>query len=273
MNCDVTYEKLGNLAQVSLNKPTKRFIAQLLGLCYEPIPYCLVALKSHVKIALHLTSKLANLLNDYKKYLLSLIMYLQPGVGENAKSGFDENFILGPEFSEVMRLGGNTSAEKIRLFRVAYPKMGWDIDLLVLNAQIRNSGIISSEITEYFATAIDMIMKHLTEFLELAKRYKYIKFPLRYAGGCSCPVSTANIDNYILALADAAPSKEPVFSAHKGRLIPHSKVANLSFQYGFICSGIYLVHRCLQSWDLEANLLTSYNKLSPLVLEFCRKKC
>ena len=41
-------------------------------------------------------------------------MYVQPGVAENAKLGFDEGFILGPEFTEVMRLGGNTLAEKIR---------------------------------------------------------------------------------------------------------------------------------------------------------------
>ena len=155
-----------------------------------------------------------------------------------------------------MRLVGNTVSERIRLFRVAYPKMGWDIDLLVLNGQIRNYGIISSEIKEYFATAVNMIMKHFREFLELAKRYKYLKFPLRYVRECNCPVSTANIDKYIIDLGDAAPSKEPVFSAHKGRLITHSKVANLNFLYGFICSGIYLVHSCLESGYLKASLLT-----------------
>ena len=38
-----------------------------------------------------------------------------------------------------MRLGGNTPAERIRLFRVAFPKMGWDVNLLALNAQVQDS--------------------------------------------------------------------------------------------------------------------------------------
>ena len=76
----MSYGKLGNLSQVKVDKPTKRFIAQLLGLCYEPMPYVLVALKSYVKVALHLTSKIATILKENKKYLISLIMYMQPGL-------------------------------------------------------------------------------------------------------------------------------------------------------------------------------------------------
>ena len=99
-----------------------------------------------------------------------------------AKLGLDDGFILGPEFTEVMRLGGGSPSERIRLFRVAFPKMGWDVNLLVLNAQVQDSAIISCEIKECFTIAINMIMKHLTEFLESAKRYKYLRFPLRYSG-------------------------------------------------------------------------------------------
>ena len=83
-----------------------------------------MALKSQVKIALHLTSKVATVLKEYKKYLISLIMYVQPGVRKDSRRGPDEKFLLGPEFSEVMGLGGTTPADKIRLFRIAYPKFG-----------------------------------------------------------------------------------------------------------------------------------------------------
>ena len=62
----VSYRKIGNLAQSKLNKPTKRQIAQLLGLSYEPLPYALVSLKTHMKVALNLTSKLGNDLKAYK---------------------------------------------------------------------------------------------------------------------------------------------------------------------------------------------------------------
>ena len=56
LDFEISCEKLGNLAELKLNKPSKRLIAQLLGLSYEPLAFCLTALKSHVKIALHLTS-------------------------------------------------------------------------------------------------------------------------------------------------------------------------------------------------------------------------
>ena len=82
-----------------------------------------------------------------------------------------------------------------------------------------------------------MILKHLTEFTELAEKYQYLKFPLRYIGKCNCSVITDNIEKYILALGDAAPSTEPVFSSQKGRLVSH-KTSNFNFNIGFICSGI-----------------------------------
>ena len=103
-------------------------------------------------------------------------------------------------------------------------------------------------------------MKHLTEFLDSAKRYRYLKFPLRYSGESKCAISTANIEKYILVQNDAAPTKEPEFSAHKGRLVAHSEGASLNFLYGFISTAIYLVHRCVESGDLRTNLLTSFNK-------------
>ena len=89
-------------------------------------------------------------------------------LGEDSKLGLDERFILRSEFSEVMKLGGMIPADIIRLFRMAYSKFRWDADLVELNTQIQNSGIISSEIKEYFTTATAMIMSHLSEVSKLA---------------------------------------------------------------------------------------------------------
>ena len=77
-----------------------------------------------------------------------------------------------------------------------------------------------------------MIIEYLTEFLESAKRYKGLSFPLRRSEDCNGPRYTANIEKYILALADAAPTKEPKFSAHRGRLVAHSEGASLNFLCG-----------------------------------------
>ena len=189
LSFEVSYSKLSNLSQVKIDKPTERFIAQLLGLCYEPMPYILVALKSQVKVALHLTSKIANILKEYKKFLISLIIYVQPGAGQSLKQyDASEEFILGPEFLEVMKLGGTTPDEKIRLFRTTYPIFGWDVNLVDLDTQVQGSRLISPEVKLYIATTVNMVLKHLTEFKSLAKKYQYLKFPLRYIGGCNCSV-------------------------------------------------------------------------------------
>ena len=221
MDFEISCEKLGNLAEVKLNKPSKRFIAQLLGLSYEPLAFCLTALESHVKIALHLTSCLSRILKDYKKHLISLLTYMEPGLAGADRLASDNNFRLGAEFSAVMKLGGNSLSERIRLLRANYPRAGWDVNLLDLNTQVQDSNIFSSEMKSCFQVATDMILKHLNEFLNSAKRYKYLKYPLRYSGDCRCAVSMENVEKYIIALADGAPTKEPKFSASRGSLTAH----------------------------------------------------
>ena len=132
----------------------------------------------------------------------------------------------------------------------------------IQDTQVQDSRLISPEVKLYIATAVSMVLKHLTEFKSLAEKYQYLKFPLRYIGGCDCSVGTAKMEKYILSLGDAAPTTEPVFSPKKGKLLPH-KTANFNFNLGFISSAIYVVHRCLKTGNLKVNLCTSYNKLTP----------
>ena len=96
------------------------------------------------------------------------------------------------------------------------------MNLLDFNTHVQESKIFSCEMKECFHVATDMILKHLNEFLNSAKRYKYLKYPLRYSGNCKCAISMENVEKYIIALADGAPSKEPKFSASKSSLIAHS---------------------------------------------------
>ena len=115
LNFEITYDKLGGLAQLKLDKPSKRLIAQLLGLTYEPLPFCLSGLKSHVKVALYLISSLDKILRDYKKHLIYLITYMEPGLAGGDRLALGNDFILGPEFTAVMELGETTLAERVRL--------------------------------------------------------------------------------------------------------------------------------------------------------------
>ena len=238
LDFEISCERLGNLAEVKLDKPSKRLIAQLLGLSYEPSAFCLIALKSHVKIALHLTSCLSRILKDYKKHLISLLTYMEPGLAGSDRLASDNNFTLGAEFTAIMKLGGNSLAERVRLLRANYPRAGWDVNLLDLNTQVQESNLFPSEMKRCFHVATDMILEHLNEFLSSAKRYKYLRYPLRYSGDCKCAVSMENIEKYIIALADGSPSKEPKFSASKSSLTAHSGGTDLSFLYGFMSTAI-----------------------------------
>ena len=188
---------------------------------------------------------------------------MEPGLAGADRLASDDNFRLGAEFSAVMKLGGNSLSERIRLLRANYPRAGWDVNLLDLNTQVQDSNIFSSEMKGCFQVATDMILKHLNEFLNSAKRYKYLKYPLRYSGDCRCAVSMENVEKYIITLADGAPSKEPKFSASRGSLTAHLGGTDLSFLYGFMSTAIYLIHKCSETGSFRANLLTSFNKLSP----------
>ena len=100
LNFRVSYKMRGNLAQIRLDKPTKRQIAQPLGMSYEPLPYALVSLEPHMKVALNLTSKLGKTLKAYKRYLISLMSLVHNGANNNVSKPE-----LGEEFTKALELG------------------------------------------------------------------------------------------------------------------------------------------------------------------------
>ena len=85
---------------------------------YEPLPYALVSLKTHMKVALNLTSQLGNTLKAYKRYLISLMSLVHDGASNNVSKPE-----LGEEFTKALELGGYNLTEKVKLLRKQLPQM------------------------------------------------------------------------------------------------------------------------------------------------------
>ena len=64
--------------------------------------------------------------------------------------------------------------------------MSWDQDILVLGQEVEKSGLITPELKQYVKEAVRLIVAHMIEFSELAKKCQFIKFPLKYLINCSC---------------------------------------------------------------------------------------
>ena len=91
-----------------MDEPNKHQMAQLFGMSNEPLSYALVNLKTHMKVALTLTSKLGNALNAYNRFLISLISL--DGASDNVSKPE-----LGEVLTKALELGGCDLAEKKRL--------------------------------------------------------------------------------------------------------------------------------------------------------------
>ena len=116
---------------------------------------------------------------------------------------------LAEEFTKALELGGQNLTERVRLVRKHLPQMGWDQDILELGQQIEKSGLITPELKLYVKEAVRLILAHMMEFSELAKKSQFIKFPLKYLINCNCSALDKDLEKYILAFSDAALSSEP----------------------------------------------------------------
>lgn len=73
LKCSVCCHNLANLGNCDPSRITLRKLSELLGSCWEPTPYIMTALKSPLKIAIHLSYKMKHILIDHRKLLLSLV--------------------------------------------------------------------------------------------------------------------------------------------------------------------------------------------------------
>ena len=153
---------------------------------------------------------------------------------------------LGEEFTKALELGGYNLTEKVKLLRKQLPQMSWDQDILVLGQEVANSGLITPELKQYVKEAVRLILAHMIEFSELAKKCQFIKFPLKYLINCSCSALDNNMEKYILAFSDAALSSEPkmgdLFGPKMG--LGKGKAPKIEFNFGFMSTFIYFAHKC-----------------------------
>ena len=116
--------------------------------------------------------------------------------------------------------------------------MSWDQDILVLGQEVEKSGLITPKLKQYVKEVVRLIVAHMLEFSELAKKCQFIKSPLKYLINCSCSALNNDMKKYILAFSDAALSSEPKMSDLFGPKMNQrkDKAPKIEFSFGFMSS-------------------------------------
>ena len=257
----ICYDHLAKLADFDLNRVCLRKISEILGSLWEPSPYILTGLKSPVKLALHLTYKIKQVLIDHKKLLLSLLTYgKSPGGkgGDVSNEKWYRKHKDHPIYANLINLAPASVDHQMTQIKKMVPLLTWDTCLTTIRDEILDYALITNEIKEFISIAIQFIFGQLESFSNLARIMCHLKVPLNYTFDCKCQIigtkqkPLLGLEKYLVIFTDAATSKENFLDS----------TSQLKFAYGFTSCLIYLVHRCQKTSELQASLLSAYNKLS-----------
>ena len=146
----IDYGKLANLTNLNLEQLTKRTISELLGSVYESSPYILAYLKFPLKVALHLAFRIGTLLTEYKKLLISLILYASPSKNFRSKSKDGKDFLAelfhDQNYSNLTNILGNTPEEKVKFVQSHCPKFSWGTNHVGVRSEVEPCKFIHSDI-------------------------------------------------------------------------------------------------------------------------------
>ena len=135
----ISYKNLGGLTNFSLTQLSLRKISEVLGSLWEACPYILTALKSPVKLALHMTYKIKHVLGEHKKLLLSLLTYSQAPKGQLIDSTAEKLYLKyrdHPIYAKLINLGSATIDTQMAQIKKLVPILTWDSCLISVRSQI-----------------------------------------------------------------------------------------------------------------------------------------
>ena len=123
-------------------------ISELLGRVYESSPYILAYLKSPLNVAFHLAHRIGTLLAEYKKVLISLILYAAPTKNFKQKSQDGQDYFadlaLNQNHSNLSNILGSIPNDKVAFIRTKYPQFTWDTNLRDISKGLGEHKFIST---------------------------------------------------------------------------------------------------------------------------------
>ena len=157
----MSYHALASLQDFDASKVTLRRVSELLGSCWEPQPFALTSLKSHLKIVLHLCYKIKQVLSEDRKLLLSLVTCTKPP-NSKAKGLSPEKWYLKhqkhPIYSKLSNLKSRTTDQHLLEIKKNIPIMGWDTPLDLIRDQILDCYLVSDQVKKNMKEAIDFCL-------------------------------------------------------------------------------------------------------------------
>ena len=217
----MSYGNLAKLAQVNLDCVSLRTCSILLGSLWEASPYTLTPLKAPLKIALHLSHKVRQVLTEHRKLVLALLSY-------NASSGKDitklyHKYKDHPIYRNLINLSQTSMKEQVAEVKKQLVLISWDSNLILIKQHVLACDLITEEVKSFISEAVSHILKQLNIFSKLAVKMSCLKIPLQFTPNCECSlVEDDSVQKLMLCFTDSSPLKEnflapkdkPKFSYH-----------------------------------------------------------
>ena len=134
--------------------------------------------ESPLKIALHLSHKVRQVLSEHRKLILALLSFNQASSGKDVTKWYHK-YKNHPIYRNLVNLSQAKMKEQVAEVKKQLVLISWDTNLISIKQQMLACSLVTEEIKSFISESVSHILKQLSTFSKLAVRMSCLKVPLQ----------------------------------------------------------------------------------------------